>query len=432
MQSPLLRGLIVLVTSIIAAGGSPAAAQPDPNARVPPPRNAYATPVQSPPSLIDVDFKGGTLAEFVAAIRAAAAPKPLNVMFVADASAERPMPAVTFRQVSINNALDAVSWVKQGDEGQYQVMQRDSGGGEPIYVINYEKQNLKITPMMMQGTPLGAQVEVFMIRDLIEAPAGSPVDPTTILQPDSLLTAVDAVLASVPEYVPKPTVRFHPESATLIVTAPREQLNAIEALLGGLQSDIQERRGRAFAAAARVSDAERRLSQAEVEAGAIREQVETQEAMVQSLQDHVEAIQDRYSDPTRTDIAEAAKDIAAAQSQLAQLRAQFQMKQIEQQVAQSDLEAARQGLGQPPSAAEATAANYHDPIILRARPEFMAIIPAIRGAAPAGGLPIINANTDQGLTITATAPQHAILHAAVEAMKAAAGEPDRPAKNHRE
>lgn len=430
MQNPLRHGTILLLASTFLTSSIPsAAAQPEQGEQADrESARAVRSPYANAPSpLIDLDFAGGTLEEFIVVLREAAE-TPVNVMIPDPAVLKHPVPALNFRHVSLANVLKALEWTT-GPDNQARIVVTDRGEelGEPIYGI-HRVQAPSFPRAMPVGVPVSPpSVRVFMIRDLIEAPQGAGVDGTTVLSSESLLAAVDAVLASVPEGAERPTVRYHPESATLIVTAPEQQLHAVNQMLLSVQEDIHHRRRSAVAANERIADAEMRLRRTSVEIDAIQQQIARTKETLRHRQEQAELLRHRLEfDATPLDVAAAEEQVASTQAQISALQSQLQLKEIEQEVARSDLDAARQGMAQLPAAAEAHAANYHDPIVLRARPETMAIIDAVRKATPSGGLPTINANTDQGLTITATEPQHAILRAAIQAMNAAAGTPSSP------
>lgn len=192
-------------------------AQPDqPPGGAPSPRFAEVNPP------ITLDFPGGTLGQFVEAIRkAAAATVPdaaVNVVFTDPALAGFPVPRVQLRHVSVEAALGAATYRdRTGSAGPVldRVGTRTPSANAPVYVITSAPESRQ----------RAARVEIFDIRDLARSRP----------QLDGILTAIDTALR-MEGAGPPPEVKFHEDSGLLITRATPEQLDSVRQVIGRLLS----------------------------------------------------------------------------------------------------------------------------------------------------------------------------------------------------
>lgn len=93
--------------------------------------------------LISVDFKGGSLADFIAQIRQAVGPMPVNIIYPPE-FADLQLPPMQFEQVEINSALEIAAYISEyrpismpdGREAGWEVERLPGGRGNPVFVIN--------------------------------------------------------------------------------------------------------------------------------------------------------------------------------------------------------------------------------------------------------------------------------------------------------
>jgi len=224
----------------------------------------------NPPAvqLLDVEFRGGTLEEFVTAIRAAANPEPVNVVLLGRAG-ELPVPAVTLRRVTAESAFRAVC-----SRSMARVDSLDSGG-DPIITIETDPGSATRQASVGRATggrqsSVGSEVavlRVYSVRDFVD---GKSVTYSTVL--DALRTALSA-----DEVETRAEVLHHEASGVLIVRGTIEQQNVAEQVLDAIRTDA-----RVGEQAQQVIDGERlvlkqRLRTAEIEVG--RAAVELDAAM---------------------------------------------------------------------------------------------------------------------------------------------------------
>ncbi|MEQ8843905.1 MAG: hypothetical protein RIB58_03545 [Phycisphaerales bacterium] len=93
--------------------------------------------------LISVDFKGGSLADFIAQIRQAAGPMPVNIIYPPE-FADLRLPPMQFEQVYLDSALEIAAYISEyrtismpdGREAGWEVEQLPGGRGTSVFVIN--------------------------------------------------------------------------------------------------------------------------------------------------------------------------------------------------------------------------------------------------------------------------------------------------------
>ena len=83
-------------------------------------------------TIVDVEFAGGDLAEFVEAVRGAG--RNINVLIPPEAT-QVSVPAITLREVSVESALRAVAEVTTNNEATVQVSTQRRSGGQPVFTV---------------------------------------------------------------------------------------------------------------------------------------------------------------------------------------------------------------------------------------------------------------------------------------------------------
>ena len=188
---------------------------------------------QATPVVVTLSFKGGTLAEFVAALRAA---EPKANIVVATAAAGAKVPAIELRGAGLGQALDAACVAA---EAAYPVRVNDfQGPGEPVYSVT------AAAPTMMSGTvPMTVKAEdstqVFSLNRLTE---GDPrLGSGEGMKVETILSAIEAGTS---DEATKIVLRYHRDSGLLFLRGSRAQTSMVKDLLSNLERDLQERRRR--------------------------------------------------------------------------------------------------------------------------------------------------------------------------------------------
>lgn len=212
-----------------------------------------ASPTPAEP-VVNVDFPGGTLAQFVEALSQAAAPRPVNVM-LRNHAGEVPVGVVRLRSVDIGTALEAVADVElQAEmlgEGSWKHAERvrlrlarvgPGDGGSPVFIVDRQDAG-RIPDSTVEAQRPG--VQIFSIGEIIDAPPEVPNAPGTRMTIDQVMSALETVLALQAGRT-EPLVRFHEESRLLVVQGDGPQIAAIASALSRIEDSIRGERKRAL------------------------------------------------------------------------------------------------------------------------------------------------------------------------------------------
>lgn len=204
-------------------------------------------PAQSPPALparfdrgdwlsatVTIAFPGGTVGEYLAALRAAAGEMPINVAFTGGVE-ELAMPPVSFRGVQLDTAIRAIANLAAPRGGRVRVQGSGDqqppgfGVGAPMFVVSLER------PREADGIETVTRV---MSLAVLTPPRA---DPASGLTADIALSAVEAALQADRTAGTPADIRFHKDSGLLFVTGTPGQCGLVEEVLARLQSDTKAR-----------------------------------------------------------------------------------------------------------------------------------------------------------------------------------------------
>lgn len=228
------------------------AQQPHPAVPGRPPQGQPASDVNRPPMpIIDVEFPGGPLSDFVRAIQAAAmestAKTPINVIIPTEATDIR-ITAISLKRVSAETALLSLRYAF-GVQGTHQLEARNmtnDGDQGLTFAIQYAPG--RSLPQMaaqnqMQMQPV--QSEAYSLRELIDAPSHMPHDdPSLRMSADSILAALKlaAELEAADGRVAPTQLLFHPDTQLLIGRGTPDQHRLIHSVLAQFEETLQHRR----------------------------------------------------------------------------------------------------------------------------------------------------------------------------------------------
>ncbi len=191
--------------------------------------------------VVETQFTGGTLGDYIEAVKRAAGDDAPTVMIRGDAGAIRVAP-VDLRQIHMFSAIQLLDGDHMGPDNEtpYGVRSVNVGapsGGRPAYLVTIEGF----------GRPKAGQPErdfmVLPIRQITEALPGDP--PEIVIPAETVLTAVETVIAIADPEGSATEIRFHPESGLLMLAGPSKALVAAEQVLGQITRDVEQRRDRA-------------------------------------------------------------------------------------------------------------------------------------------------------------------------------------------
>lgn len=194
--------------------------------------------VQGP--VISLEFPGGTMREYVAAVQRAAGKETVNVLLPAEA-ADLPLPPISMKEVTARTALEALQWAFPV-MGPSRVEITPIGApeaGAPTFAIAYRRDQTFVPGPGGTSVPMNAAggVEVFSIRELVDPAEGE----AEAIPVETLLTSIEAAL-SVGNLGTEPELRFHEESGLLILRGAPNHIMTVRSLLKAIREDAERRR----------------------------------------------------------------------------------------------------------------------------------------------------------------------------------------------
>ncbi len=182
--------------------------------------------------IITIDFPGGTLRQYIQALRAASEPNPINV--VASSSAmQTPVGEINLEKVDAKTAVSALRWAVE-PFGSVSVDEMESSFGVAVGMPSRAKVR-------------APETEVLSMRDLTTPMPGDPLGQSLTVGPDVVLTAARTAMMS--DNGDAPDLKYHADSGLLIIRGGEGQINAAKSVLDRMRSDLMNRR-----AAAREAD----------------------------------------------------------------------------------------------------------------------------------------------------------------------------------
>jgi len=249
MANAVRKGLILAVLGLAAAMSAVGQDGGQPNGPAPASTKPVGTPTAlgllgGQPSVLSLSFSGGTVGEYVEALRAQSA-VGANIS-LGPAVAEMPMPPIQLRDVVLSVAVRAVETVTDSQGAPMMLTRSIVGeGGEPLFVISARADGAS-----GGGSPT---LRSFSVATLLDSRRGVGMEPKT------LLGAVESLLSMEDGAGESARVMLHKETSTLIMRARKDQLVAVEDLLVGLERDAIELRDSERPARALVTELEAEL-----------------------------------------------------------------------------------------------------------------------------------------------------------------------------
>ena len=215
------RALAPLALSALLLAAPPGAlAQPDTTA-VTQHRNGGA---------LDISFPGGTMAEFVEALKAGI-PGPFNVLLRRGA-ADLEVPPMDLQMVSVRSAFELAipqrgGWFEMQPDGsrinyfrEFTQIGGEDHASAPVYIIDAHEWTQE--PQGFAGVRAGysPKIEIYSVQNTVRNDADV----------QKLLTAIDAAL-DLAQDKRAAELKYHPDTALLIARAAPDQLTTIERVM---------------------------------------------------------------------------------------------------------------------------------------------------------------------------------------------------------
>ncbi len=225
----MVAGALGQVGEVVPARGAPTAA-------------AQPAPALPEAARLNVDFPGGPVMAYVEMLRRQAPAGMANIV-VSAAAARVTLAPIMLRDVTVANAVFAMRTAAGSEEGQLQVNPSGFPRSGPVqfdrdtlYEVDYRWRvpAQDAAPQARQEGP--SQMHVLSLRPVLNAGSG-----TLELRAEPVLTAVQAAIELAPGSEPA-EVRFHAETALLMVRGSAAQLRAAEACVEEIANDLRARR----------------------------------------------------------------------------------------------------------------------------------------------------------------------------------------------
>lgn len=217
---------------ILAAVLSPLAAAQQPANPAPPAASASPFGGKSRDAkTFDVTFGGGTLEQYIEALRAASKDEPVNVMLSDDVRDAR-IPKVNLRGVSVFTAISSLEKVSRSTGGALSVSDFRNEGNDVIYSIRSSHVGVQAYPQGVGDSRLVVSLSSLVPADLDAAKRDERLS--------VVLSAIEAALRlGRPENAEAPAVALHKESGLLMVLGSSEDRQTVQSVLAELQQSLQ-------------------------------------------------------------------------------------------------------------------------------------------------------------------------------------------------
>ncbi len=319
-QAALARGLVMALVAIVALVAETARAQPGP-------RGAPATPTL----VVSVEFKGGTVADYVRALKDASKPSPVNVVLSEEAATDRLGP-ISLQQASLAAAMQAIPAASASGINMWQIIRlHDALPGEDAASDNEETApvyQVYRAPGRKDTGPQRVVMEVFSLRRIV----GHETDPAAAeARIAAVLTAAETALTMDQNATP-PDMKLHKESGLLIVRGEQDDVMAVKDVIDRMSDDAGKLADEAAARESAVRQSEIHVQKAELNART----AESQLNLAKSKMGQVEQL-----------VAQGATSATEALEMKAEVdrrEASFKMALLEVQSAKEAAERARRGL----------------------------------------------------------------------------------------
>lgn len=215
---PTLRPAAILLSTVLLAAGAAHAQQPG----VPGGRPQYpfpTTPALEEPVIADVDFRGGTIRQYIEYLRSVAPNNAVNVV-AEDEVAQATVPAVRLKGVTVGQAVEILGNIAGEGRDIEARTALTNGSSAVVYSLRYSR---------VHQPPPQSPISVFQVSDIIDAGNGG----AGTMSANTLLTALEQAMAMVGGEPPE--MKYHPDSGLLLLKGGRQQMDTAMDLLVNLR-----------------------------------------------------------------------------------------------------------------------------------------------------------------------------------------------------
>ncbi|MFG0285872.1 MAG: TolC family protein [Phycisphaerales bacterium JB039] len=301
---PRLRTVLVPIALVLLGAAPPALAQAQEQAE------GGQSPFGSAPT-VDVSFRGGTVGDYLKALKSAAEPTPVNVVASDEVLRLKANP-VDLREVQIDTALELLS---SAGASERLLIDRMGGsrGSAPVYTL------IRIASPQQafdrQGRPASPSINVYSVRELIEPEPGAPAVLT--ISPETILSSIDAALKLQGPSEDR-EVMFHEDAAIIIIRGQDRELAVVSNLLSEIRRDLKDRRKSAMEITDRVDGLEHQVMVLESQLAIGQVELDGARRRLDQMQQLAEkaAVSASEVEEAKTELMRAEAEVRAVESQL--------------------------------------------------------------------------------------------------------------------
>ena len=224
------KSIVLLLLAPLALSTESVVAQSVPDA-------AVAKPVVGR-AVVSLNFAGGTLAEFVDAVRKDQS--RANIVLATEAR-DAQVPAIVLKSAGLEQALEGACMAAAAD---YDVRVKEfwRGTGEPVYSITamFPPTNTQYSQQMSRRRS-DADVEQ---KQVVFSTASLTIQRQKGMKPLAVATILSTIELAMADEQKAPRIRFHEDSGLLLVRGSRAQIVVAEQVLRTLEKDLDSREGR--------------------------------------------------------------------------------------------------------------------------------------------------------------------------------------------
>ena len=179
------------------------------------------------PVAITIEFEGGTMAQFVAAVKAE---QPRSNIVLATKARDAKVPAISSKEAGLGPLLRACCISSESD---YEIVVQDyTGDGEPVYLIAAMAKRSSRTRAEVR--PQSARSAVYTLSQLTMARS-------TGVEAFRVETVMSALKMAMSPLNGNPKMSFHPESGLLMIFADERHLELVEQTMSALARELDVR-----------------------------------------------------------------------------------------------------------------------------------------------------------------------------------------------
>jgi hypothetical protein len=229
-------------------------------------KSTSSPPPQAP--ALSVEFPGGTVNEYIAALKAAAGATPVNAVISGDAG-DRILPRISLRSVTVSTAISAIEAAAGSADGRWSIQPIGGGpGGAYAIAVDADRNN---------GGRGSQLFEVHSIQQLIQGEGAMPAE--------VVLSAVEASLERAPDGRPRAEIRFHKDSGLLLVRGRDRDVLGVRQVVQTLTNESGRKAKDTARARAQVAHRTADLRRAEL-------RVQVQEAALQRASRQLDTVRE--------------------------------------------------------------------------------------------------------------------------------------------